>query len=157
MLKIIRLEGKNNPCFDKVVRWNYEWWGEKTGKSREAVEYFMEHSICTDKLPQTFVAVDEGEPVGMYQLSMVDDLFGRPDIYPWLINVYVDPNHRGKNICRELMGTVPEAARAAGIKMLYLYTSHVGLYEKFGWEFVQEVPTFNEESPMERLYRIEIK
>ena len=44
----------------------------------------------------------------MYQLSMSDDLNSRPDLYPWLINVYVDEKFRGRNVARELMNTVKE-------------------------------------------------
>ncbi|MBE6688886.1 MAG: GNAT family N-acetyltransferase [Ruminococcaceae bacterium] len=156
-MEIIRLENKDNEIFDKVVEWNYNWWGQKTGKTMEQVRYLFEHSICKDRLPQTFVALVDGKAAGMYQLSMTDDLFGRPDIYPWLLNVYVDESFRGQNICRELMLTVAQNAKNAGIKELFLYTSHVGLYEKFGWEFVEEVRTFDEKSPFDRLYKLEIK
>ena len=157
MLEIIRLEQKDNEIFNQVVEWNYKWWGIREGESRDEVVYLFEHSICTDRLPQTFVALLSGKAVGMYQPSMTDDLFGRPDVYPWLINVYVDEAYRGRQICRELMLTVPENARKAGCDELYLYTSHVGLYEKFGWEFTEYVKTFNEKSPTERLYKLKLK
>ncbi|MBR3792230.1 MAG: GNAT family N-acetyltransferase [Clostridia bacterium] len=130
--------------------------GEKAGKNEEEIRYLFEHSICQNRLPQTFVALIDGRAVGMYQLSMTDDLFGRPDIYPWLINVYVAEEFRGRQICRELMQTVPKNAKNAGIEELYLYTSHIGLYEKFGWELVEMVRTFNEKSPLERLYKLRI-
>ncbi len=157
-MKIIRLTDKNSPEFLSVLEWNYNWWGVPQGKSEAEVKCQMEHSLCTgDKLPQTFVAIDGEEPVGVYQLSMVDDLAGRPDIYPWLINVFVPNEHRGKNICREMMNSVKENAKKAGIKELYLYTSHVGLYEKFGWEFVEFVDTFKENSKKERLYKLKIE
>lgn len=93
----------------------------------------------------------------MYQLSYTDDLDSRPDIYPWLVNVYVDEKYRGQNICRKLMETVNDNARKNNIKELFLYTKHIGLYEKFGWQFVEEVKTFRKDSPIERLYRLEIK
>lgn len=156
-MEIIRLESSDNKIFEKVVEWNYNWWGKKNGKSTEEIRYLFEHSICTDRLPQTFVALENGNAVGMYQLSMTDDLFGRPDIYPWLINVYVDEAYRGRHICRELMLTVPQNAKNAGLNDLFLYTSHVGLYEKYGWEFIEEVKTFDEKSPLERLYKLDIK
>ncbi len=153
-MKIIRLEDSKNSIFEKVVDWNYTWWGKGAGKSLEEVRCTMEHSLNTERLPQTFVALLDGEPVGMYQLSMSDDLNGRPDIYPWLINVYVDENFRKQNVCREMMNTVRENARKANLKELYLYTHHIGLYEKFGWEFAEEVRTFKEDSPIERLYKL---
>lgn len=157
-MKIVRLTDKNSPWFQDVLNWNYNWWGVPQGKSYNEVKCQMEHSLCTgDKLPQTFVAIEREKPVGVYQLSMVDDLVGRPDIYPWLINVFVPENERGKNICREMMITVKENAKKAGIKELYLYTSHVGLYEKFGWEFVEFVDTFKENAEKERLYKLKIE
>ncbi|MBQ3055147.1 MAG: GNAT family N-acetyltransferase [Oscillospiraceae bacterium] len=154
--ELIRLEQSEGEVFETVVDWNYRWWGIPRGESREQVRYFMAHSVCTERLPQTFVVMSGKSPVGMYQLSMTDDLYGRPDLYPWLINVYVPEEHRGKNLCRFMMERVAETAQKAGLKRLYLYTNHVGLYEKFGWEFIEEVPTFHEESPLERLYQLEV-
>lgn len=54
------------------------------------------------------------------------------------------------------MLSVKANAKAAGLPELYLYTKHIGLYEKFGWEFLEEVPTFREDSPVERLYHLNI-
>ena len=122
----------------------------------EEIKCTFEHSLCKNKLPQTFVALIDGEPAGMYQLSMSDDLNSRPDLYPWLINVYVDEKFRGRNVARELMNTVKENAKKLGLTELYLYTKHIGLYEKFGWKFIEEVKTFKDDSPVERLYKLEI-
>ena len=156
-MEIVKLQDSKNNIFEKVVEWNYEWWGIARGESIESVRYGLEHSINSERLPQTFVALLDGKPVGMYQLSMCDDLKGRPDIYPWLINVYVDKEFRNRKVCAVMMNTVRENAKKAGLDELFLYTHHVGLYEKYGWEFVEYVKTFNEESPTERLYRLEIK
>lgn len=155
-MEIVRLEDKNSSAFEKILEWNYNWWGKPNGKSVEEVRCTLEYSLNKKRLPQTYVAVSDGVAVGMYQLSMCDDLASRPDIYPWLINVYVDEKYRNQNICRHLMNTVKEKAKQAGLKELYLYTHHLGLYEKFGWEFVEEVKTFKEESPIERLYKLTI-
>ncbi|MFY3790176.1 GNAT family N-acetyltransferase [Ureibacillus sp. MALMAid1270] len=156
-MKIIRLEDDQNFIFEKICEWNYHWWGIRNGMSYEELRCNLQHSLNTVRLPQTYVALIGEEPAGMYQLSMSEDLNSRPDLYPWLINVYVDEKIRGKNVCRELMNTVNENAKKANLNELFLYTKHVGLYEKFGWEFVEEVKTFREESPIERLYRLEIK
>lgn len=156
-MKIIRLEDSNNDIFEKICEWNYNWWGVRNNDSLEKVKCYFEHSLCKDRLPQTYVALIDNEPVGMYQLSMSDDLDSRPDIYPWLVNVYVDEKFRGRNICRELMNTVSENAKKANITELFLYTKHIGLYEKFAWEFIEEVKTFRSDSPIERLYKLEIK
>ncbi len=157
MLEIIRLESTDSPIFDAICQWNYAWWGAPNNKSLEQVRYCLAHSLEQNRLPQTFVALQDGTPVGMYQLSMSDDLDIRPDIYPWLINVYVPEEFRGRNICRELMNTVKDNALKAGLTELYLYTHHLGLYEKFGWEMVEELPSFKPNSPTQRLYKLPLK
>lgn len=156
-MRIIRLENNDNYIFDKICEWNYNWWGKRDNLSYEEVRCNLEHSLNKERLPQTFVLLIDDEPAGMYQLSMCEDLNSRPDIYPWLINVYVDEKFRGNNVCRNLMETVYENAKKANLDELYLYTKHVGLYEKFGWDFVEEVKTFRNESPIERLYNLKIK
>ena len=155
-MEIIKLEESNNLFFDKICDWYYNWLGIKNNESIEEIKCTFEHSLCKNKLPQTFVALIDGEPAGMYQLSMSDDLNSRPDLYPWLINVYVDEKFRGRNVARELMNTVKENAKELGLTELYLYTKHVGLYEKFGWKFIEEVKTFKDDSTVERLYKLEI-
>ena len=155
-MEIIKLKESNNLFFDKICDWYYNWLGIKNNESIEEIKCTFEHSLCKNKLPQTFVALIDGEPAGMYQLSMSDDLNSRPDLYPWLINVYVDEKFRGRNVARELMNTVKENAKELGLTELYLYTKHVGLYEKFGWKFIEEVKTFKDDSPVERLYKLEI-
>lgn len=131
--------------------------GIRNNDSFEAVKCYLEHSLCKDRLPQTYVALIDNQPVGMYQISMSDDLETRPDIYPWLVNVYVDENFRGKGICKEMMNTVSENAKKMNLTELFLYTKHIGLYEKFGWKFIEEVKTFRNDSPIERLYKLKIK
>ena len=156
-MEIIRLERAEGPLFEAVYDWNYRWWGKRDGISPQEVRCTLIHSVNRgDRLPQTFVAVEAGQALGMYQLSMIDDLYSRPDLYPWLIDVYVDEPFRGRGVCAALLQTVPQNARAAGLTELYLYTTHMGLYERFGWTFLEEVDTFRDESPRERLYRLSL-
>lgn len=156
-MQIIRLENSNNEYFAKLCEWNYNWWGVQNNSSYEEVKTTLEHSLCVgDRLPQTYITLIDDKVVGMYQISMCEDLYCRPDLYPWLINVYVDEKHRGKGVFNALIKTVPINAKKLGIKELYLYTKHIGLYEKHGWNFVQEERTFKENSPIERIYKLDI-
>lgn len=157
-ITIERLEKAEGEAFEKICLWCHKWWGVRDGLTLEQVRYNMRHSLGTGKqLPQTFIARRNGKTVGMYQLSMSDDLQSRPDLYPWLINVYVDEDERGKGVCRAMMKTVAENAKGAGLDHLHLYTKHIGLYEKFGWEFIETAPTFRADSPVERVYMLKIE
>lgn len=156
-MKIVRLEESDGEIFKTICKWNYDWWGIRNNNSIEEVESYFKHSLCKkDRLPQTFIGIIDNKVVGMYQIAMTDDLISRPDIYPWLINVYVDKKYRGQGICRELMYTVKENAKKIGLSELYLYTEYKGLYEKFSWEFIEEIKTFKEDAPIQRLYKLNI-
>ena len=75
---------------------------------------------------------------------------------PWLANVYIDKAHRGKGLGGFLLSTVRQAACAAGVNELYLYTKHSSLYEKFSWEFFCEQDTFLDDR-IQRIYRLRVK
>ena len=50
--------------------------------------------------------------------------------------VYTFPARRGRRFAGLLFDEVERLARADGVREVYLSTNHVGLYEKYGWEFM---------------------
>ncbi len=84
------------------------------------------------------------------------DLDVRPDIYPYLANLYVQEDYRGNGIVKLLIDRALSEAKRLGLSELFLYTKHVGLYEKYGWEFIGEIDTFLLPR-IQRLYKINIK
>ena len=113
----------------------------------------MFHSLQEKRLPQTYGLFLDETLIGMCQFTM-GDLFSRPDIYPWLANVYIDKVYRSCGYGRFLLNSVRKTAEKAGLKELYLFTTHEGLYEKFGWDFIQEIDTFLEPRT-QCLYRLD--
>lgn len=141
---------------ETLTDWMFGWWGAQEHKTREAVRCYMAHSLQAERLPQTYGLFLGEALIGMYQFTH-EDLFARPDIYPWLANVYIDPAHRGAGYGRALLASVGANARAnLKSEALYLYTAHSGLYEKFGWTYVGEIDTFLEPR-MQRLYRMGLR
>lgn len=140
---------------DKITGWMYGWWGEKEGYAYEAVHSYMVHSLNDRRLPQTYGLYLGDELIGMYQFTY-EDLFARPDIYPWLANVYIEPGHRNKGYGGYMLRSVKENA-AANLREseLFLFTAHEGLYEKYGWEYAGEIDAFLEPNK-QRLYRLEL-
>lgn len=137
-----------------MTDWMYAWWGQAEGYSYEAVRTSMAYSLQEQCLPQTYGLFEGDKLIGMYQFTN-GDLFPRPDLYPWLANLYIEKSYRGTGVGRFLIESVRDCAAKAGLKELYLFTTHNGLYEKFGWTFVQEIDTFLEPR-MQRLYKIEL-
>ena len=151
----IKIRRITDECdLDLMTRWMYSWWGEKEGYSYEAVRCCLSHSLKEKGLPQTYGLYVGGRLIGMYQFTY-SDLFPRPDIYPWLANVYLEPEFRGKGFGRMLLASVERSAAAAGLAELYLFTVHSGLYEQFGWKFVEEIDTYLEPR-IQRLYKLKV-
>ena len=93
---------------------------------------------------------------GMYQFTY-EDLFVRPDIYPWLANVYVDEEYRCSGVCRRMLESVKQNAKQnTEFNELWLYTKHIDLYDKFGWEYVGNIDTCIEEQRSQRLYKLKV-
>lgn len=98
--------------------------------------------ICSDfsqhaedsKLPLTFVAYYQGEPVGMCSLYDNDGI--RPDLTPWLGDLVVSAEHQSKGIGKKLVQTVVNEARCRGFGKLHLFTFEQKVaeyYKKQGW------------------------
>lgn len=133
------------------------WWGIQDGYSFDAVKSFMKHRMQKDRLPKTYGLFSNDNIIGMFQLTY-EDLAVRPDIYPWLANVYIDEKYRKMGYGRNLLENVkPIAQKAISFDELFLYTKHIGLYEKFGWKYVSEIDTYKDESRIERLYKLDLK
>ena len=156
-LEIRKITDIDSDTLNKITEWMYHWWGKEDGYTLEAVKCRMKHSIQKERLPQTYGLFLDNEMIGMYQFTL-EDLFVRPDIYPWLACVYIDGNYRNKGYGKILLESVKSMAQE-NLKSdeIYLYTKHVGLYEKFGWEFVSEINRFKKEAITERLYRLSLK
>ncbi|WP_137154610.1 GNAT family N-acetyltransferase [Rhizobium sp. FKL33] len=119
-------------------RWRWNAFFSESGLSFEDLME-RERAATADHalLPQVYVLLDAGEPIGMVALCD-DDLDDRPDLNPWLAGLYVTPEHRAKGHARRLVAKIESVAAASGIERLSLYSaSAVGLYRSLGWTTVE--------------------
>ncbi len=147
----------NEETLNTVTTWMYNWWGKRDGYSFEEVRCFMKCSMQKNRLPQTYGLFFKDAIIGMYQFSY-EDLSIRPDIYPWLANVYIDEEYRKKGYGRKLLENVKRTAKEnINFDEIFLYTEHNGLYEKFGWIFVSDFDTYSKAKRIQRLYKLKLK
>ena len=152
--QIIEIDNDN---LDIMTNWMYKWWGKEEGYTFDGVKCFLEHSFQKNRLPKTYGLFHNGRIIGMFQFTY-EDLEVRPDIYPWLANLYVDEEYRNKGIARILLEKVKEIAKSSTkFKELYLFTKHTGLYEKFDWEYISELDTHIKIPRIQRLYKLTLK
>lgn len=58
-------------------------------------------------------------------------------IGPWIGFVYTFPEYRGKRYSSFLIQYVEKIVSEYGFEKIYISTKHIGLYEKYGYEFCQ--------------------
>lgn len=94
------------------------------------------HSInARNALPQWYLLEKNDDIIGGAGL-ITNDFISRGDLYPWICAVFIDEAHRGNAYSSLLMDKAKEDAQKAGFDYLYLSTSHIGFYEKFGWTYI---------------------
>ena len=123
----------------------------ESGRSPELIEriagptraWHAEH--MADGRYHGWLAEVGGEPVGGVGLVFLDWCPGasHPDAdrRGLVLNLYVDPAHRGRGIARALMGQVEDAAHRRGVFFLVLHATDAGrpLYERLNWRATNEM------------------
>ena len=61
------------------------------------------------------------------------------DLSPWMGFVYTFPAYRGHRYLAKLFEAVDQLAAEARVSKVYISTNHVGLYEKYGCEYMTEM------------------
>lgn len=143
--------------FMTIVDWYWDWLGKANDESYEEVLETMAHSLNHKRLPQTFLVYRKTHPVAMFQIAMADDLTIRPNFYPWLINVYVDPAYRHQGVFTFIMEQISSIASRLGLHELYCYTHHLGLYDKFGWIPIENLAFPGRNGQRVTVYKIDLQ
>ncbi len=96
----------------------------------------------------------EGENlVSFCTLAQMDDV--QPtDLTPWIGFLYTFPEYRGKRLAGNLLSHAEKLAREDGAIDVYISTNHIGLYEKYGYEFFIEAKDVEDENT--RIYQKKI-
>ena len=123
----------------EVARWLWHEWWRRNGHSFEETVDAVRESVTARPMPRTFILLADGQPVGTASLA-ARDLEERPDLSPWLADVFVLPAARGRGHAVRLVGAVEAECRAASIPTLWLYTRAAErLYARNGWRTVETI------------------
>jgi len=76
-------------------------------------------------------------------------------LFPWIGFVYTDKDYRGKRFSQQVINYIINKATIDGFSNVYLATDHIGFYEKYGFEYVEDrLDIYNEVS---RIYKFDLK
>ncbi|MBQ8000377.1 MAG: GNAT family N-acetyltransferase [Ruminococcus sp.] len=79
----------------------------------------------------------DGKSLVSYLTLTKQDVVRDESMYPWIGFVYTVPEYRGHRYCEKLISYAEDVARSKGYKKVYIATDHIGLYEKFGYEYLE--------------------
>ena len=102
---------------------------------------------------RVLMLVDDDELLSFCTLAEKDDI--QPmDLTPWIGWLYTFPTHRGKRLAGVLISHAEDLAKSDGASYVHISTNHIGLYEKYGYEFFKTMKDVEGEDS--RVYRKKI-
>ena len=133
--------GKGTKHCSSIIRWAETWdWG--VGKILANRLYHNGYSGWES----AFLAIIDGQYAGFCALEKKDEYGTDLDftrITPFIGAVYVDPQFRGHRVSEKLLKAACDYAHSLGFNAIFLISSHVGFYEKYGFEPFTQTTTIS--------------
>lgn len=85
---------------------------------------------------QVYLFMDGQDLVSFCTLTGQDTVQD-PDLTPWIGFVFTQPDYRGKGYAGQILAAAEADAAGMGYNRVYLETDHVGLYERYGYEYME--------------------
>lgn len=79
----------------------------------------------------------DGDSLVSFLTLTKQDVIRDESMYPWIGFVFTVPEYRGHRYSEQLMNYAEDVAKSKGFDNVYVATDHVGLYEKFGYEYLE--------------------
>ncbi|MGL5676257.1 MAG: GNAT family N-acetyltransferase [Cellulosilyticaceae bacterium] len=154
---VIKLEG-GGICMDTKNKYDIIAFQERVDLQDKLVQYLKSCSWSSAQLLARFLVNNEffvegdcayflmdGENVVSFLTLAHQDCIDDKTMTPWIGFVYTDESYRGKRYSETLIKYALGKAKAEGHTQVYLATDHIGLYEKYGFEYLEtKIDVFNE-------------
>lgn len=79
----------------------------------------------------------DGENLVSFATLTMQDSVRDEAMFPWIGFVYTEPAYRGHRYAGQLLSHAEAAAAGQGYGHIYIATDHVGLYEKYGYRYLE--------------------
>ena len=119
----------------------------------EYLHYLLEENKLGDLVGENVrvLLLTEGKDlISFCTLAKYDDV--QPtSLTPWIGWIYTFPSYRGQHLAGELLSFAESLAKQDGATHTHISTNHIGLYEKYGYEFFKTMKDIEGEDT--RVYR----
>ena len=85
---------------------------------------------------RVYLMVD-GDKLVSFQTLAFQDGVRDESLFPWIGFVFTFPEYRGNRYSEQLIRHAEAQAKNEGRSRVYIATDYVGLYEKFGYEYME--------------------
>ena len=130
-----------------------EHWLEEIARSDWGAGEFL-HSLIKEgnffdavgEGSKVFLLTDGDELISYCTYAQKDDI--QPtELSPWMGFVYTFPERRGHRYVGMLFDEITRIAKEEGVRQVYISTNHIGLYEKYGFTYMESrIDIYGEES-----------
>ncbi|MDE6520898.1 MAG: GNAT family N-acetyltransferase [Ruminococcus sp.] len=120
-----------------------EYWLRQIKKSDWRAGQFLYELLSENKFKNTvgekstvLMLVNEDKLISFCTYAEKDDI-QTTTLTPWIGFVYTFPEYRGHRYAGKLFSEIEKLAKTENIHYIFISTNHIGLYEKYGYEFYQ--------------------
>ncbi|MEE1218337.1 MAG: GNAT family N-acetyltransferase [Ruminococcus sp.] len=85
---------------------------------------------------ELFFMLDGNKLVSFLTLTK-QDVVRDESMYPWIGFVYTMPEYRGNRYSEKLINYAEDIAKEKGFDKVFIATDHIGLYEKYGYDYLE--------------------
>jgi len=142
---------------DKIIQKHYSHWSQYSElMTLENTTYkFKELYAKNKEIPYGIALMEDKEVVGFCVLK-IDNLKFYPEYNPWISDVMIFDQYRGKGNGVKLINAAKEELKKQKYEKAYLWTDKAPIfYEKQGFQYIKDVLK-NDESGYGRLYSIDL-
>ncbi len=117
-------------------------WLDEIRRSDWRASGYLAELLSTGKLHETFgegilLLLTDGDKLVSHVTLLLRDCIDDKTLYPWIGFVYTFPEYRGHRYAGRLIERCEETAREHSVKNIYINTDHEGLYEKYGYSYIE--------------------
>ncbi len=133
----IRRVERDTPLSEKLLAFveNCSWAEVREHTARQLRDWAFTEWECF------FAAEAEGRVIGMASV-MKEDYYPLPKLGPWISTVFVSEPYRGQGIAGKLIARANDYLRDLGFEKSYIPSTHMGLYERYGYSYVREITNY---------------
>lgn len=119
-----------------------DYWLAEIGKSdwraaETLVRFIKENSFHENLGNGTLLLLTDGDKLVSFLTFAEWDCIDDNSLSPWIGFVYTFPEYRGHRHMGKLIRRCEELAAENGVQKIFICTDHIGLYEKYGFSYME--------------------